>query len=94
MVITDALIDLVTYVIAPVINHLFPPLDISAFTSFSSGAASTLGGWLGIVSPYVPITFMLTMLQVVLVMLPAIGGYVIFQWFWNHVPSIAGFGTH
>ena len=91
--VTNALIDLVTFVLAPIINALFPHLSLTGFTNFSTDAASTLAGYLGAMTPFFPVTFTLTILQVFVVMLPAIGAYVVFQWVWDHIPSIAGFGT-
>lgn len=70
------------------------PSWLSSGTAFPSGLASTVGGYLHVVAPFIPVDLMLTILGAVFSLWPAIIGYLVFQWVWNHIPEIAGFGTH
>jgi hypothetical protein len=67
------------------------PSWLSSVTSWPTGFASTLGGYLAAIKGWFPIDTVLTVLIWVLNMWPVIIGYVVFQWVWGHLPSIAGF---
>lgn len=69
------------------------PSWLSSGVAFPSGVASAIGGLLAGVSPYFPVNLLLTILSSVLSLWGAVVGYLLFQWVWSHVPTIAGFGT-
>jgi hypothetical protein len=76
---------------------LLPSVTVpSWFTSdnFGSGLATSLGGLLAPLNNVLPIDALLSVLEALLLLLPVIVAYEAFQWAWNHVPSIFGFGTH
>jgi hypothetical protein len=77
--------------------HLLPtfsmPSWMAAGTAFPGSVATTVGNYLHVVAPFLPVDLMLTVLSNVLSLWPAIIGFLIFQWVWAHVPTIGGFGT-
>lgn len=66
---------------------------LTSGTAFPSGVATAIGGYLRVVAPFLPVDLILTVLQSVFSLWPAVVGYLIFQWVWQHVPTVAGFGT-
>ena len=93
--ITDALITVVNTVVGA-FNALFPSLTLPTwFTSDTIGStvANYIGGMLGAVHSWFPVTAVLTVLSAVVTMLPLIAAYLVAEWVWRHVPTIAGFGT-
>lgn len=88
MIIT-ALINFVYFVISSIIN-LFPVS--SGFPSDVHTAMSGLGGYLGIVSPLVPLATLLSCLTIVFSVEIAIFGFHTFKWIFAHVPFIGGKG--
>lgn len=69
------------------------PSWLASASAFPSGVATTIGGYLHTVQPYFPIDTILQVISDVLVLWPVIIGYLVFQWVWAHLPTIAGFGS-
>jgi uncharacterized sodium:solute symporter family permease YidK len=94
-VITTFLLSLFGAVIS-FFNGLLPSWTLPSWltTEGFSAVATTVGDFLAGPRGIFPVDATLTVLQEVLLLLPVILGYMIFQWVWNHVPTIAGFGTH
>ena len=69
------------------------PSWLSSGSAFPSGVATTIGGYLHVVAPFLPVDLVLTILATVLTLWVVVAGYLIFQWVWSHVPTISGFGT-
>jgi hypothetical protein len=69
------------------------PSWLAAGTAFPSGVAATIGGYLRVVAPFLPVDVCLTVIGSILSLWLAIVGFLVFQWVWEHVPTIAGFGT-
>lgn len=94
--ITNGLLEVVTAILSGLFS-LIPsfsmPTWLSSATAFPSGVASSIGGYLHAVEPYFPIDTILTVLASVLELWPVVIGYLVFQWVWEHLPTIAGFGT-
>jgi hypothetical protein len=44
------------------------------------------------VAPFIPVDVVLTVLTTVMLLWPVIFAYVVFNWVYRHVPSVAGFG--
>ena len=91
--ITDALIAILTDFLAPMFNALMPHVDVSGFVSASTDAGQTIGGYLITANRIFPVDTMLSILSLFLALLPALAAYMVFQWVWDHLPNIAGFGT-
>lgn len=91
--ITDVFIELIVKVIGPFINGFLPHLSLSSTVTAIQNGAGTLGSALEVASPVVPWGVVFDWLGVLLVVLPVLGGYMVFQWVWDHIPSILGFGT-
>jgi hypothetical protein len=62
-------------------------------SAFASGVASAIGGALEPVRPFFPIDTILTVLASLFTVWPLVLGYLVFEWVWAHVPTVAGFGT-
>jgi hypothetical protein len=95
-VIVDGIIDLVRDVFGFFLNLLpswTPPSWLSSGTALPTGVATTIGGLLHAVAGFIPIDTFLTVIGDVFLLWPVIIGYLVFQWVWSHVPTIAGFGT-
>jgi len=95
-VITNIILDLVQGVVS-IFAALLPHLSVpSWFTTDNLGGslATSLGSLMAPLNHIFPIDALLTVLSAVLLVLPVVIAYEVFQWAWNHIPSIAGFGTH
>ncbi len=95
--ITNALLLLINAVIGffdALMPHFSPPTWLGSVSTFGSTLAQYLGGALGVVQPILPVDAMIQVAAALLTVLPVIGAYTVFQWVWNHVPMVAGFGTH
>jgi hypothetical protein len=95
-VIVNGLLSLITSALTFFFS-LIPSWHIPGFLTsgsvISSSVASTLGGYLTVVQPYMPVDTILNVTASVFDLWPSIVGYLVFQWAWDHVPTIAGFGT-
>lgn len=69
------------------------PSWLSSGTAFPSGVASSIGGLLEPARNFLPIDTILTVAASIFTLWPLIIGFLIFEWVWKHVPTIAGFGT-
>jgi hypothetical protein len=76
-------------------NSLLPSWTLPSWltTEGFSAVATEVGDFLAAPSGIFPVDATLIVLQEVLLLLPVVLGYLIFQWVWDHVPTIAGFGT-
>jgi hypothetical protein len=95
-VITGFLISSVASVLGFLLDLLpswTPPSWLAAGVVLPSGVATTIGGLLHAVAGFLPIDTILTVLQDIFEFWPVVIGYLIFQWVWDHIPTIAGFGT-
>jgi hypothetical protein len=95
-VITNALIGLASGIIG-IFNSLLPHFTSPSWfgaTSALSTVATYVGDVLSIFQPILPVDAMINVLAALFIILPVVAAYTVFQWIWNHVPIIAGFGTH
>jgi hypothetical protein len=97
--ITDWLISIMVSVVN-FFDTLLPHFDMSSawFSWLTTNAFSTtignyVGGLLAPISSWFPVDAFLNVLYALLIFLPAVAAYEVFQWVWRHVPTIAGFGT-
>ena len=93
--IPNALIALVTTVVN-FFQSLIPNVSVPSWLTtdaLGSGLATTIGQFLSPLNAFLPVDAMINVLLALLVLLPLIIGYEIFQWAWEHVPEIFGFGT-
>jgi hypothetical protein len=93
--ITDLLISLAELIFAP-LNALLPALHFPSWASsaqLTTSVGTELGGYLAAVKGVVPVDVLLTVIDDVLVMWEVLVFYLLFEWVWDHVPTIAGFGT-
>jgi hypothetical protein len=67
------------------------PSWLAGGTILPSGVASTIGGMMAAINGFVPIDAVLTALISFMVLLPVVFAYVVFNWIYKHVPTIAGF---
>lgn len=76
-------------------NNLLPSFTVpSWFRADALGSfTTTVGDYLSGMRNVFPVDATLTVLSGVLQMLPVILGYMIFDWLWNHCPTILGCGT-
>jgi hypothetical protein len=96
VVITNALIALASGIVS-VFNSLLPHFTAPSWFGASSGLSSVatyMGDVLSIFQPILPVDAIINVMAALFIILPVVGAYTVFQWIWNHVPSIAGFGTH
>jgi hypothetical protein len=94
-VIVSWLIEAVTQILAGIFS-LLPSWSIPSWLAsgtLSTGVANTIGGFLEPVRNVLPVDTICSVLASVLALWPAILGYLVFQWIWSHLPTIAGFGT-
>lgn len=93
--IVDMVLSLVT-VLVQGFDALFPTVAVPAWLTtdnFGSTVAGYVGALLAPISGWFPVDPFLNALYAVLVMLPLFGAYLVAEWVWRHVPTIAGFGT-
>lgn len=94
--ITSALLLLVNVTVSA-ITSLLPNLTVPTFfttDNLGSTLASTIGSIVGAVHDFLPVVPLLVVLAALIPLWLVIVAYVAFQWIWNHIPTIAGFGTH
>jgi len=94
-VIVTGLIEIVVTVVGA-FDALLPTFTLPSWLTsdaWSAGVANTVGGMLAAMQSWFPVDALLTVLHDVLVLLPALAAYAVFEWVWRHVPTIAGFGT-
>ena len=72
--------------------HVAMPAWLSGATVLPSGVAATIGGMMAAVAPFIPVDVVLTVLTTVMLLWPVIFAYVVFNWVYRHVPTVAGFG--
>jgi len=85
--ITNAIIGLGATIIS-VILAVFPYSD--GFPPDVATAAAYFGGYLGILSPIVPISTLLTILSLVIFFELTVFAFKAFKWVFSHVPFIGG----
>ncbi len=93
--ITNLLLDLVTSVVSffdSFLPHVVMPSWLAGTVVLPSAVASTIGGMLAAVAPFIPVDVVLTVLTTVMLLWPVIFAYVVFNWIYRHVPTVAGFG--
>ena len=70
------------------------PSWLASGTALPGSVASSLGGALEPVrAAGLPVDTILTVIGSIFSLWPLVIGYLVFEWVWKHVPSIAGFGT-
>ena len=93
--ITDALITLVNTIVG-FFDSLLPLFTAPSWFT-GSGLTVTVAQWIGSalapMNQFLPVDAILNVLMTLFVLLPFIAAYTVFQWVWDHVPTIAGFGT-
>jgi len=85
--ITNALIGMGATIISLILNVF--PLS-TGFPSEVNAAAAYFGGYLGILSPIVPISTLLTILGLVIFFELTVFAFKAFKWVFSHVPFIGG----
>lgn len=90
--VADLLIDLVLFMVRPVLG-LMPEFDLSALTTAVGSGATAMGSYAMMVDGILPVSELFTFLSVLATLLPVVMGYKVFSWVWRHVPTVAGFGT-
>jgi len=94
--ITNTLISLVATIVSAITN-LLPHLTVPAFfttNQLGTSIAGTIGSLVGVVHAFIPVVPMLIVIAAVMPLWLLLVAYLVFQWVWNHIPTIAGFGTH
>jgi hypothetical protein len=92
-VITDALIKLVVTFVAPLLNHFLPHLTLGTLPHHLGTYENNFGTWLGILNLVIPVQLLFIWLVIFFTVLPAIAAYIAFQWVFDHLPNIFGWGT-
>jgi hypothetical protein len=89
--ITDGIFVVLSAVIG-FFDRLLPSFTVpSWFTSnATSGITTAVGDGLSAVKNVLPVVAMLNVLHAFLLFLPLALGYMIFDWVWNHSPTIMG----
>jgi len=85
--ITNAIIGIGAVIVSLILN-LFP--SSSGFPPEVNSAITYFGGYLGILSPIVPVATLLTVLGLVLFFELVIFAFKAFKWVFSHVPFIGG----
>jgi len=85
--ITNAIIGLGAVIISLILNVF--PLS-SGFSSDVTTAVTYFGGYLGILSPIVPVSTLLALLGLVIFFELTVFGFKAFRWVFSHVPFIGG----
>lgn len=92
--ITTVILNIVSSVVS-FFSSLLPTFSAPSWLTsdaLGSSLASSIGSLVAPMNSILPVDAMLTVLQAMLLVLPVVILYDIFQWGWSHVPTIAGFG--
>lgn len=87
--ITSFFITIAYYVLSLIIS-IFP--SSTGFPSDVDTAVSSIGGYLGILDPLVPISTMLTILTLIITFELTVFAFKGMKWLFSHVPFIGGKG--
>jgi hypothetical protein len=94
--ITNLLIGLITTIVNA-LDALLPHFTVPSFMTSGSliptGAVDFIAALFSAVSSFYPSQLVLSIFVSICAMWPVVGAYLVFQWVWRHVPTIAGFGT-
>ena len=94
--ITSAILALLTGLISAV-DVLLPSFTMPSFlqttTLIPSDVVSFMASGLALISPVFPSGVLLTIVEGVSTLIPIVGAYVVFNWVYQHIPTVAGFGT-
>jgi hypothetical protein len=90
-VITNAIIGIIVVVVG-FFDGLLPSIGVPSWftTNATAGTAADIGNALSAVKNVLPVDALLTVLHAFLLFLPLALGYLIFNWVWNHSPTIMG----
>lgn len=77
------------------IINLLPVGDVSADLSVAgSSVATTVAGYLAVISGFVPVTMAGQLLYVtIVIVLPTVLVVFLIEWAWSHLPHVAGTGS-
>ena len=95
--ITNLLLSLANTVLSwldALLPHLTIPSWLTSGSLIPSGVSDFIGSALHAIAPVYPSAVLAEIFVGVASMWPFVAAYVVAQWVWNHVPTIAGFGTH
>ena len=95
--ITNVIINIITTIINfldGLLPHLTMPSWLVAGNLIPTAASNFLGEALYTIAPFFPSTIIAEIFVGICSLLPFIAAYTVAQWVWNHVPTVAGFGTH
>lgn len=81
------------YAVDSILPHFTMPSFLTTTTLIPSNVVSFMASGLALISPVFPSGVLLNIVEGVSTLIPIVGVYVIFNWVYNHIPSIAGFGT-
>lgn len=91
--ILNGLLYVVTGVIGPFLNRFLPGLALGTLPTVSQSVLERIGAFLRFFTPIIPAGTIVAWLEIWGVVMVAAGGYIVFDWVWRHIPTIAGFGT-
>jgi len=74
--------------------HVTMPSWVTAGSLIPSGVSNFIGSALHTIAPVFPSAVLADIFVGVASLWPFVAAYAVAQWVWNHVPTIAGFGTH
>ena len=92
--IVNGIIALVVTVVGPLVNSFLPHLSITSTLVTISTGAHQVGAVLGVTKTVIPLTVLFAWLGALLVLLPALGAFMVGQWVYEHLPTVAGTGTN
>jgi hypothetical protein len=96
LMITTAIIDLINTVIAG-FDSLFPSFSLPSYFSggslIPSGVVNFFAAAFNTISPFFPSALFLAVLVALADLWPIVLAWIVANWVYNHIPTIAGFGV-
>ncbi len=93
---TNLILDLINAILTG-FNALFPHFSLPSYFSsgsiIPSGVVDFLAASLYTVSSFFPSSLILAVLVAIANLWPIVLAWVVANWIYNHIPTIAGFGT-
>ncbi len=95
--ITDFIITILTAIVSfldSLLPHLTIPSWLTAGNLIPTSVSNFVGEALNTISPFFPTVILAEIFVGIASMWPFVAAYAVAQWVWDHVPTVAGFGTH
>ena len=88
-----ALLSALVSAIDGLLPHFTMPSFLTTTTLIPSDVVSFMASGLALISPVFPSGVLLNIVEGVSTLIPITGAYLLFNWVYHHIPTVAGFGT-